>query len=66
MNNTSFKINPEEKNEELSEREKKVIIERLGLNSARGKSRSEVRKLFAISEETIKRVEEKAKELLSK
>ncbi len=51
---------------ELSEREKRVIQERLGLNGTRGKSRSEVCKMFALSEETIQRVEKKAKEFLSK
>jgi DNA-directed RNA polymerase sigma subunit (sigma70/sigma32) len=56
----------EEKIKELSEREKKVIRERLGLNGNSGKSRSEVSKMFATSEETIQRVEDKAKEILSK
>jgi len=53
---------------DLSDREKRVIQERLGLNVSRGmsKSRSEVRKMFALSEKTLRRVEEKAKELLSK
>jgi RNA polymerase primary sigma factor len=65
-NDTFFKDEMKRKTKELSDREKRVIQERLGLNGNKGKSRSEVCEMFALSEETIRRVEEKAKELLSK
>lgn len=50
---------------ELSDREKRVIQERMGLNGNKPKSRNEVCKMFALTNETLHRVEEKAKELLS-
>ncbi len=52
--------------EALSDREKRVIQERMGLTGNKPKSRSEVCQMFAISEDRLRRLEEKAKDLLSK
>ncbi len=52
--------------EVLSDREKRVIQERMGLTGNKPKSRSEVCQMFAISEDRLRRLEEKAKNLLSK
>lgn len=51
---------------ELSDREKRIIGERLGLGAKKAKTRSEVSKMFAVSEERIQQLEEKVKKLLTK
>src|SRR6266487_3563160 len=50
---------------ELSDRERRIIQERLGVVGGMGRSREEVCKYFAISDERLLQVEEKAKKILS-
>ena len=65
-NDKFFNDKPQRIIEALSDREKRVIEERMGLTGNKPKPRKEVCEMFAITEERLLCLEEKAKYLLSK